>query len=49
MITNTIKKHQLQTITKYTQTINDQRFVYALIKEGHQIKNKILIRKEFLS
>ena len=49
MLISTTKKQQLQSIAKQIIVKDGQQFVYALIKNGHTIKNRILIRKEFLS
>jgi hypothetical protein len=39
----------LRLISKLTTINNGQRLIFALIKEGHQIINQILIRKEAIA
>jgi hypothetical protein len=40
---------KLRLISKLTTINNVQRLIFALIKEGHQIINQILIRKEAIA
>ena len=40
---------KLRSISKLTTINNGQRLIFALIKEGHQIINQILIRKEAIA
>ena len=40
---------KLRSISKLTTIKNGQRLIFALIKEGHQTINQILIRKEAIA